>query len=201
MERKPVDDSIAGHGSCVASKAAGWKNGVSKNSRLVMLKASLTLADNNWAFAEALDDIMKKGRQGKAVVVYPRLSIKEYKTSDGVPREWESIKQITKDLMDNDVVVVTCAGNDGTSKIPRWKLPALWCNVSDDNFPLIVAGATGATGGYTAMSQGRNVPDRLVWAPGDSVLCATGTGTRVGRGSSFSAGMVISFARSINDRY
>ena len=200
MERKLSDDSIAGHGSCVASKAAGWKNGVSKNSRLVMMKTSLTLADTNWAFAEALDDILIKDRQGKAVVVYPRLSIKEYKTSDGVPRDWESIKQTTQDLMDNDVVVITCAGNDGTSKIPRWKLPALWSNVSDDSFPLIVAGTVGATGGYTAMSQGRNIPDRLVWAPGDSVVCATGTVTKVGRGSSFSAGMVTSISHSINDR-
>ena len=185
----------------MASKAAGWKNGVSKNSRLVMIKASLTLADTNWAFAEILDDILLKGRRGKAVMVYPRLSIKEYKTSDGVPREWESIKQITPDLMDNDVVVDTCAGNDGTSKTPRWKIPALWSNASDDSFPLIVAGAVGTTGGYTAMSQGRHVPDRLVWAPGDSVLCATGSVTRVGRGSSFSAGMVMSLTHSINDRY
>lgn len=156
-----------------------------------MMKASLTLADTNWAFAEALDGILKNGRHGKAVVVYPRLSVKEFKTSDGDPREWESIKQYIQDLMDDDVVVVTCAGNDGTSNIPRWKLPALWSNVSDDNFPLIVAGAVGATGGYTAISQGRNVPDRLVWAPGNSVLCATGTATGVGRGSSFSAGMVV----------
>ena len=183
----------------MASKAGGWKNGVSKNARLVMMKASLTLVDTNWAFAEALDDILKNGRQGKAVVVYPRLSIKEYKTSDGVPREWESIKHIIKDLMDNDVVVVTCAGNDGTSKIPRRKLPAHWCNVSDDSFPLIVAGAVGATGGYTGMSQGRNVPNRLVWALGDSVICATGTVTGTGRGSSFSAGMVTSISYSIND--
>lgn len=185
----------------MASKAAGWKNGVSKNSRLVMMKASLTLADTNWAFAAALDDILINNRQGKAVVVYPRLSIKDYKTGDGVPREWESIKQTTQDLMDNDVVVVTCAGNDGTSKTPRWKLPALWSNFSDDNFPLIVAGAVGATGGYTAMSQGRNVPDRLVWAPGDSVVCAAGTVTKVGRGSSFSAGMVTGTSHSINNQY
>ena len=166
-----------------------------------MMKASLTLADTNWAFAAALDEILKKGRQGKAVVVYSRLSIKESKTSDGVPREWESMKQIIKDLMDNDVVVVTCAGNDGTSKIPRWELPALWSNVSDDSFPLIVAGAVGATGGYTGMSQGRNVPDRLVWAPGDSVICATGIVIGFGRGSSFSAGMVTSIHHSINDRH
>lgn len=198
MERKPTDDSIAGHGSCVASKATGWKNGVSKNSRLVMMKASLTLADTNWAFAAALDDILMKNRQGKAVVMYPRLLIKDYKTRDGVPQEWESIKQLTQDLMDHDVVVVTCAGNDGTRKTPRWKLPALWSNISDDRFPLIVAGAVERTGGYTAMSQGRHFPDRLVWAPGDSVVCAAGTVTKVGRGSSLSAGTVTSTSHSIN---
>ena len=75
VDARPVDDSAGGHGFCVASKAAGWKNGVSKNSRLVMLKASTTIADENWAFAKALDDIIEKHLQGKAVVVYPRLSV------------------------------------------------------------------------------------------------------------------------------
>ncbi len=198
----PTDDSNAGHGSCVASKAAGWINGVSKNSVLVMLKASMDMADTNWAFAKALDDILVKSRQGKAVVVYPRSSTETPFSDSAVPPAWLSVKQLIQDLMDNDVVVVTCAGDDGTSKIPPWKFPALW---SEDNYPLIVAGAVGADGGYTAISQGRNVPNRVVWAPGESVLCATGKPsrsppfTRIGRGSSFSAGMVTRRLHDISD--
>lgn len=66
-----TDDSPNGHGSCVASKAARWRNGVSKNSNIIMIKTSLSLIENNWALAEVLDNVLKKNYQGKSVVIDP----------------------------------------------------------------------------------------------------------------------------------
>ena len=112
VDPRPQDDSANGHGTCVASKAVGWKNGVSKNTGLVILKASLSLVDDNWAFAVALDDIIAKNRQGKSVVLYPRTSFKQYGASTGWEANWRSIKSLIQDLFAQDVIVVTCAGND-----------------------------------------------------------------------------------------
>ncbi len=90
-----TDDNLAGHGSCVASKAAGWKTGVSKNSQLVIMKSLPTLADVNFAFAAALDDIIEKDRQGKAVVVYPATSIQTFGTGSALPRNWKSVNELS----------------------------------------------------------------------------------------------------------
>ena len=66
--------STLGHDSYATSKAAGWKDGVSKNSRLVIMKSSLTPSDQHWAFSAALDNILSKRRQRRAVIPYPRAS-------------------------------------------------------------------------------------------------------------------------------
>ena len=193
VNARPVDDSAGGHGSCVASKAAGWKNGVSKNSQIVMLKTSMTIADENWAFAKALDDIIEKDRQGKAVVIYPRLSLS---TNPGMElsANWESIRQIMQDLFSADVVVVTCAGNEALKRSSViTQLPALWAS---NDFPLLVDGAVAPIGEYAKFSQGSISSRNVVWAPGDRVVCARGIYSpsppyeRIGRGTSLSAGMV-----------
>ena len=89
--KSTTDDDLSGHGSCVASKAAGWKTGVSKNSHLVVMKSLPTLADVNFAFAAALDDIIDKDRQGRAVVIYPATSIQKFSAKSALPRNWRSV--------------------------------------------------------------------------------------------------------------
>ncbi|KAL8699224.1 MAG: hypothetical protein Q9201_006122 [Fulgogasparrea decipioides] len=121
VSRQATDDSKAGHGTCVSSKAAGWKNGVSKNSRLVMMKSSGTVADETWAFAEALDDILSKQRQRKAVVVYPRLSLTAFAPGSEPAANWDSIQALIRDLFEANVVVVNCAGNEATPRSSRGK--------------------------------------------------------------------------------
>ena len=186
-----MDDS-GGHGTCVASKAAGWYNGISKNSKLVMMKASLKMADNTWAFAAALDDILEEGRSGKAVVVYPRSSIETYsRGSSELPADWSSIREIIQDLLAADVVVVTCAGNEATRRSSALdKVPAVWAS---KDFPLIVAGSVTNIGEVAKFSQGAETPNEVVWAPGYNVECAGASTQNQKRwGTSFSAGMVIS---------
>ena len=196
VDKTPQDDSVNGHGTCVASKAVGWKNGVSKNTGLVILKASLSLVDENWAFAAALDDIIAKNRQGKSVVLYPRTSTKQYDVGTGWEANWQSIKSLIQDLFAQDVVVVTCAGNGATRRSSVVNtLPAMW---SASDFPLVVAGAATTAGDFASFSRGTNIPGSIVWAPGDKVVCTRGKFLpdhaypieRKASGSSCSAGMV-----------
>ena len=190
------DDSTDGHGTCVASKAAGRRNGVTKNTRLVMLKASSRLVDDNWAFAAALDDIIEHNRQGKSVVLYPRTSIKQHGGDVKLEANWKSIRELIKDIFAQDVVVVTCAGGDATSRSSAVNtVPAQW---SADDFPLVVAGAVTPVGDFAKFSRGRDNPGEIVWAPGDKVWCTRGEFLpdhgypleRKASGTSFSAAMV-----------
>lgn len=191
--KSTTDDNLAGHGSCVASKAAGWKTGVSKNSRLVMMKSLPTLADVNFAFAAALDDIVTKRRQGKAVVIFPATSIQTFRVGTALPRNWRSVYEIIQDLFSMNVVVVTAAGNNAPRSLGLDTVPAVWA--LDADFPLIVAGAVKPDGSISRFSQGATDEDmaQVVWAPGENIVCANGPsaqGTVVRSGTSFAAAMV-----------
>lgn len=186
-----TDDNLAGHGSCVASKAAGWKTGVSKNSQLVVMKSVPTLADINFSFAAALDDIIAKHRQGRAVVVYPATSIQTFDVASELPRNWRSVKELIQELFAQDVVVVTGSGNDAARSSGLNTLPAIWGLSA--TFPLIVAGAVTTDGTIARFSQGAATSSEIVWAPGQSVVCANGPssqGLAVRSGTSFAAAMV-----------
>ena len=155
-------------------------------------------ADNTWALAKALDDIIAKGRQRRSVVLYSRSSKVVFHPQDLVPPywnpEWMAIYEVIQDLIDEDVIVVTCAGDNAqrlgknVRNIPD-RAPAVW---SSDNFPIIVAGAVTGTGQFSTFSQGKDIPQDIAWAPGDSVICA-GLDIRQyweARGTGFAAGMV-----------
>ena len=186
-----TDDNLAGHGSCVASKAAGWKTGVSKNSQLVVMKSLTTIADVNFAFAAALDDIIEKRRQGKAVVLFPANSIETFSLGYVLPKNWWVIKQLIEELFAQDVVVVTGAGNNALQSSALNTVPAMWG--LDQDFPLIVAGAVRLDGTLAQFSQGAATLSDIVWAPGDNIVCANGPsspGLTVRSGTSFAAAMV-----------
>lgn len=189
--KSTTDDNLAGHGSCVASKAAGWKTGVSKNSHLVMMKSLPTLADVNFAFAAALDDIIVKRRQRKAVVVYPATSIQTFRVGTALPRNWRSVQEIIHELFTMNVAVVTAAGNNAARSPVLDTVPAMW--TLDADFPLIVAGAVKLDGSVSKFSQGAAEMAQVVWAPGENIVCANGPsapGTVVRSGTSFAAAMV-----------
>lgn len=191
VSQSTTDDNLAGHGSCVASKAAGWKTGVSKNSQLIVMKALLTLADVNYAFAAALDDIMEHGRQRKAVVLYPATSIQTFDARTALPRNWRSVNELIQELFAQDVVVVTAAGNNAARSSALNTVPAMWG--LDENFPLIVAGAVTTEGTFAGFSQGAATPSEILWAPGENIVCANGPslpGFVIRSGTSYAAAMV-----------
>ena len=196
VSQSTTDDDLSGHGSCVASKAAGWKTGVSKNSHLVVMKSLTTLADINFAFAAALDDIIVKRRQGRAVVLYPANSIQTFSAKSPLPRNWQSVQELMQDLFAQNVVIVTGSGNDGARSSAVDTVPAVWA--SDPDFPLIVAGAAKLDGTIAGFSQGWATSSKIVWAPGDSIVCANGPsspGLAVRSGTSFAAAMVSIYPR------
>lgn len=188
MSQTKVDDDPIYHGSCVASKAAGLLHGVSKNSRLVIVKASHLLADNEWAFAVAYDDILQKGRLHKSVVLYARSSQVQYVHPSDLPPYWAGVKDLLSDMIKDDIFIVTSAGNEGKDSVYAENVPAIWGNTM---MPLIVVGAVSVIGEIASISQRLDNEKMTVWAPGEKVKCATGiAGEQTVTGTSASAGMV-----------
>lgn len=132
-----MDDSLPrGSSTCAASKAVGWTNGISKNSNISVVNASMSLADNTWAFAKVLDDVLAKKLQGKSVILFPRAFKRG--TTLAQPPQWAPIRRIMEDLIAADVNIVTCAGDTDIApksqsplSIPD-RAPAMW---SSHDFP------------------------------------------------------------------
>ena len=201
-----TDDSFDGHGTCVASKAAGWRSGVSKNSQLVIMKASLTVADQHWAFAAALDDILAKGRQKRAVIVYPRTSTQAADDAyrGGHLYMWSAIQNLIDELnRDAGILVVVPAGNFATRSKRIDTFPGIWADskpvsqglglTAGNIKPLLAVGAVTLTGAQAPFSQGVK-ESQLRWAPGEQVTCAGGylSPEQVyADGTSFAASMVL----------
>ena len=109
-----TDDDPDHHGSCVASKAVGSLNGVSKASHLVVQKVTTAPSDNSWAFSQIRKDILNKGRQGKAVIILPMTSLKAFTRDPSTwSWEWRALHTMIYDLLNEQVFVVVAAGNFG----------------------------------------------------------------------------------------
>ena len=188
-----TDDSPGpSHGTCVASKAVGITNGVSKSSELIIVKMTLTETgqvlntDVQWAFDEVYDDILTRQETSKQpiVVIGAFGSTEELSVSP-----WPDIKRSMTEIFALGAAIVVSSGNHAGRSPNVDEIPALWAN-GDPSFPLIVAGAVNNKGNTWPFSQGGN---RLtVWAPGDQVQCADRAGSRLASGTSFSTGMVSS---------
>ena len=213
VRRTQTDDSSLGHGSCVASKAAGWKDGVSKNSRLVIMKSSLTIADQHWAFSAALDDIVLKRRQRRAVILYPRASTQAAEDigrgEGGGPVEmWIAVKSLIDQLgRETATLTVVPAGNFVLRSKKIDAFPGIWASNSDplskdapdsivgnNNPSLLAVGSITNSGSKAPSSQGQGEPF-LRFAPGEEVRCAGGEPSLPAQvdaaGTSFAAAMVI----------
>lgn len=184
---KPTDDDALSHGTCVASKATGIFNGVSKLSGIIVIKTTLFSSDLLWAFDQILADIRLNKSQKHAVIIFPAMSNERYPDETTLP--WVALKPMIQALFNEDAVVVINSGNEAGEPRAERKdvdtLPALW---ESPQFPLIVAGSVDNHGALTQFSQG---PSHVtVWAPGSEVVCAKNRGYGTASGTSFSAGMV-----------
>ena len=183
------DESQDSHGSCVASKAAGHRFGVSKSSVLVIVKAGLDDASTIEALALAQSDIITKKRQGRAVLIFARASDPPTPPGGLAPAvPWDSVRDLMDDLTMLDVPIVVPSGNDGIKSVDR--VPALWATPQFGSMPLLVTGAVDTEGVQSKFSQG-SLRDGFVWAPGTNVQCANGAvGDTTRSGTSFAASMV-----------
>ena len=147
----------------------------------------MSLADNTWAFAKVLEDVILRNRQGKSVILYTRTSKFESIAPDTLG--WDQIYAIMRDLLAADVVIVTCAGDEPKRASLPSRVPAAWAS---REFPVIVAGAVTNDGNYAKFSQGIGISPGIAWAPGNDVVCASNVSSlnQKGQGTAFAAGMV-----------
>ena len=191
-EAKPGEIDIAGesfgHSTCTASKAAGIAYGASKEATLVVVKMiGFVEAALVSVFKVIADDIKQKGRGGKSVVSVS-WSTKDA-VSDIMGSTWFiEMRNALKELYDNDVIVVCCAGNlaqtPGPTGVFRDRVdtaPAIFSRV-------IAVGASYFNGSRWELSQ-RLIGPQL-YAPGVRIVCAEAFGRvayRVTTGTSFCA--------------
>ena len=179
-----MEDSGQGHGSCVASKAAGRCNGVSKASKLVILKTPFDLRGIAWSFDKVCGLIERRHKsQKRSVVVFPASAgTNDFREQNRYPWNW--VKPIIQELFKIDAIVVVPSGNYRSNWLRRNvdTVPGIWAS---PNFPLIVIGAVDNDGNQANFAQGG---DRVTtWAPGVQVRCA---GADAASGTSFAAPMV-----------
>ena len=188
-----IDDS--GHGTSVASKALGYKSGVSKNSRLIIVKCSLTTIAASSAFKRVVENITTTGRGGKAVVVMSRTSTGQGIKPGARRGHYEYIQDKIGALRDLNVPVVVSGGNGGAEHKEVNGFPALLGRFSGDPTSLIAVGAVDKQGKIAGFSQHPKDAGwgAFLWAPGVEVICAengTRSGYRSRSGTSFAAPMV-----------
>ena len=186
-KRTEVDDDPITHGTCVASKIAGARFGVAKDTHIEILKATLNVADLTWAFLKARDDIRWRNREKKSVILFTGGALEPFYPGQDLQQPWTRLKQLMQDLIDADVVIVVSSGNQA-QRNPRVDLiPAVWAT---RDYPLVVVGSVDNDGKSAWFSQGPN--QVTAYAPGNTVQCALDTEYRsqFRYGTSYSAAMV-----------
>ncbi|KAL9033289.1 MAG: hypothetical protein Q9180_006025, partial [Flavoplaca navasiana] len=198
--RYTIDDSETdktedSHGSCVYSMAVGPRFGTAKNANVVIVKHAIFNKKNPDdpdeedtvesatldGMASILADVKDSKLQNKTVV---NLSFGLTSALEVASRD--KVYDLIKELLANDVVVVTSSGNErdedtgDRSEVDDY--PALF---RKDLQNLIVVGATNNEGETWSESQGGDLLD--LSGPGEEILCAraTGKGVTVQSGTSF----------------
>ena len=168
-----------GHSSCAASKAAGTYFGAAKKSTLVAVKMrGLYRTETASIFDTVWQDIQSKSRQKKSVVTIS-WSSGNPTDNDHLSPSHAKMKREIQNLLNNDVIVVSSAGNHALEKDKEGKLrtnidtaPSIF---SSNTYPLIVVGNCDNTGERQASSQGGD--SVTILAPGVDVVCSTDTGS------------------------
>ncbi|KAG8533927.1 uncharacterized protein KY384_001668 [Bacidia gigantensis] len=191
-KRTYTDDDPDGHGSCVASKAVGHADGVSKFSRLIPVKTVLDSSNLLEAFFATQDDIIENKRSSQSVIVCSLASrnpvpLESWKKP---PAPWKTLRRYLDSLtVTYGATIVLSAGNNASRSEYVDTFPAQFGE--DPGLAIIVAGATTQRGYKSSYSQALKRP--TFWAPGDKIICAAGSGTQgtvVQYGTSFSAPLV-----------
>ncbi|KAL8788732.1 MAG: hypothetical protein Q9213_001546 [Squamulea squamosa] len=199
IDETETDQSKDGHGSCVYSMAVGTQYGTAKAADVVIVKhAKLKNEDEEDTTESATLDGMtriladiKLSRLNKKAVVNLSFGV----SNDIQEGPKQKFHDIIRDLLANDVVVVTSSGNDrdpdtgDNSDIDE--NPALF---AADLKNMIVVGATDNMGKPWPDSQGGDLLD--LSGPADKIVCASQKGTKpqLESGTSYATGSVSGLA-------
>ncbi|KAL8884660.1 MAG: hypothetical protein Q9215_007343 [Flavoplaca cf. flavocitrina] len=182
------------HGSCVASKAIGSTDGVSRTTQLSIFKVSSWLSDASWAFAQ-----VRNSRT--PIVVYPWATINA--APDPLGQDLATIKDIISDILNDGGIIVVSAGNAQRRSALADTFPSTLerefkRTLQTNRQAFIVVGAVKSKGnfwneaGSIATFSQRSVIGREgeYWAPGEAIRCAGPNGHQFADGTSFAAPMV-----------
>ena len=191
VSRTKTEDDPTSHGSCVASKARGAKNGVSKTSRLVVVKSSLNLVDIVWAFQKIVNDVAKK-KSKRVVVLLAATTMTAWRSEALQDARFSRLYLRMENLIKLGAVVVVPSGDYGQRSFFADTVPAVFASpskmLSQQALPLLVVGSVDDTGAEPSWSQ--NTLTGMVWAPGVKVACTRKGLRSTATGTSFSAAMV-----------
>ncbi|CAF9934669.1 MAG: hypothetical protein ALECFALPRED_006056 [Alectoria fallacina] len=197
VSRTETDDDPLSHGSCVASKASGDKNGVSKTTQLVIVKSSLNVVDIAWAFQQIVNTAAKQNTP-RVIVLLAATTKTSWHSGLFEDLRFSRLYLRMQNLINLGAVVVVPSGNYGERSLFVDTVPAVFASPSTTlgrpALPLIVAGTVDNKGAEASWSQ--TSPNPMIWAPGVRVAC-TKRGLKLrptDTGTSFSAGMVAGLA-------
>ncbi|CEJ82138.1 hypothetical protein VHEMI02223 [[Torrubiella] hemipterigena] len=187
------------HGTAVASMATGYSLGVAPSATVISVDMSHEEADMFEALFEVYEDILRKGRQGKAVVNMSWGMRADPGTKRCLPEFW--LAKVIEQLHEEGVVVAVSGGNNGEDPVdPTFTTHAPRCYGTFMN-DLIVVGSVDRTGKRSAFSgkcdAANTTPNCMsAYAVGQDVLAAdstTGRGTVVS-GTSFATPIISGLA-------
>lgn len=199
QKKETDDDTGAGHGTAVASKALGKIYGVAKGATLISVKLTddpAGMSDALELVGEAISDDEERAK--KSVVIMSKNCIgKEISREDAIKTAYgRELAGLLNFILKRRVPVVLSAGNhrgdikendeDKRKKIDT--MPPIL--VDDKDLPLINVGAATLDGKAAPFSQGTGTDELTVFAPGVDVEVLFKAGGKSSKASGTSFGKV-----------
>lgn len=168
-------------------------SGISKRTRLIIVKSALNESDITWAFANIANDMSRNGgSRRKSVVLFAFGSKVKFEPTRqfSPPEPWNRLRDLMQFIINLDGIIVVPSGNArmGSYRESTDILPALFARAPMGYLPLTLVGACDNNGILAPFSQ--QSPYIRAWAPGVDVKCAKAAAVESDSGTSVSAGMV-----------
>ena len=192
--RTETDDSINGHGTCVASKVAGHIYGVAKGTSLRICKYVESVDSFLRGVLLILNDLKERTFQGERVKGHTVVVMTAIWYQGLTSNEIELIQSLRKLMTKYQAVVVMAAGNINNADDPAVITGQTWPVAAyKHGLPIIIVGAVDLLG--ISESYSRTGTGVVIYAPG-RVHCAhaSGIGEAEHKGTSFAAAEVAGLA-------